>query len=564
MLALLLLAAQLRAATTGVPPRQVAAVAEDSAREQSRARRAQAAFERSRRSLLPLGSSGGGRCDVQLGRYCWWYDDHQPILPPESATLTKRRAELLAELDALGARYPGSDWLAAMRVHYRVDGRDTAGADSVSRGCRAARWWCAALVGYAAHARADGARADSAFAAAVPLMPTDVACGWRDIATLLSGDDRDVYEHRTCNERMALEQRYWLLSRPQLSTPYNEWKNEFNTRRVLVWLGERAATPHLLGWADDAAELVLRYGWPTTWSRVVNSSQLGAEPSIIGHDPSPSFAFAPERWLVDSLRPLATAAWDMNSHQAEARYAPPLVRRVVMAAVQVARFRRGDSTLVVAAYSATDDSLAAPIGTLGVGAADGTLTIGASDSARVGRTRVLLKGMPFLIGIDVSDTTTRTLARSRLTLISAGDSSRLRLSDLLVYRAGDLPASSLDSALARAVPGDTVTRDHAIGLFWETYGMANEGESVDLSLSVERVDHGWIRSARQRLRLTPVDTPLRIRWTDARPSADNAAAHAVSLDLANLDAGRYRVMLTLTSLDGVPVTTTREISLIDR
>ena len=127
-------------------------------------------------------------------------------------------------------------------------------------------------------------------------------------------------------------------------------------------------------------------------------------------------------------------------------------------------------------------------------------TAGATHLA-VGRTRVLLKGMPFLIGIDVSDATTRTLARSRLTLISAGDSSRVRLSDLLVYRAGDLPASSLDSALARAVPGDTVTRDHAIGLFWETYGMANEGESVDLSLSVERVDHGWIRSARQRLKL---------------------------------------------------------------
>ena len=564
MLALLLLAAQLRAATTALPLRQVAPVTEDSARDQGRAKGAQAAFERSRRWLLPLGAGGGGRCDVHLGRYCWWYDENQPVLPPESPTLIKRRADLLSELDALGARYPGSDWLTAMRVHYRVDGHDAAGADSIARGCRAAPWWCAALVGYAAHARADGARADSAFAAAFPLMPTDVACRWRDIATLLSGDDRDAYEHRTCDERMALEQRYWLLSRPQLSTPYNEWKNEFNTRRVLVWLGERAATPHLLGWADDAAELVLRYGWPTTWSRVVNSSQPGAEPSIIGHDPSPSFAFAPERWLVDSLQPLTTSAWEMTSHQAEARFAPPLVRRVAVAAVQVARFRRGDSTLVVAAYSATDDSLVAPIGTMGVASADGTITIGATEPSRVGRSRVLMMNRPFLIGIDVSDTTTRTLARARLTMPSAGDSGRIRLSDLLVYRAGDLPASSLDSALAHAIPGDTVTRDQAIGLFWETYGIASEGEAVDLALSVERVDHGWIRSARQRLKLTPVDTPLRIRWTDARPSADSAAAHAVSLDLANLDAGRYRVTLTLTSLDGVPVTTTREISLIDR
>ncbi len=563
MLVLILLAAQLRAATAGEPPRYDPAVAKDSARDQGRARSAQASFERSRRSLLPLGSSGGSRCDVHLGRYCWWYDDHQPVFPPESGTLTKRRAALLTELDALGARYPGSDWLTAMRVHYRVDGRDAAGADSVARACQAVGWWCAALVGYAAHAGASEAAADSAFATALALMPTDVACGWRNIATLLSPDDREVYEHRSCDERVALEQRYWLLSRPQLSTSYNEWKNEFNMRRVLVWLGERAATPHVLRWADDAAELVLRYGWPTAWSRVITSYQPGTDPSIIGHDPSPSFAFAPGRWLVDSLQPLSSDAWDMVSHQAEARYAPPLVRRVAGATMQVARFRRGDSTLVVAAYAATDDSLATPTGTLGVAAANGTITVGTSDSGRVGRSRVVVKDAPFLIGVDISDTTTQTLARSRLTLTTATDSSRLRLSDLLVYRAGDLPASSLDSALARAVPGDTITRDRAMGLFWETYGIATEGETLDLALSVERVDHGWIRSARQRLKLTPVDTPLRILWSDARPSTGDAAAHAVSLDLGNLDAGRYRVTLTLTPLDGTAVTTTREISLID-
>ena len=111
MLAVILLAAQLRAATTGGSPRYDRAVAEDSARDQGRARSAQAAFERSRRSLLPLGSSASGRCDVRLGRYCWWYDESQPVFPPESSTLTKRRDEFLAELDVLGARYPGSDWL---------------------------------------------------------------------------------------------------------------------------------------------------------------------------------------------------------------------------------------------------------------------------------------------------------------------------------------------------------------------------------------------------------------------------------------------------------------------
>ena len=106
-----------------------------------------------------------------------------------------------------------------------------------------------------------------------------------------------------------------------------------------------------------------------------------------------------------------------------------------------------------------------------------------------------------------------------------------------------------------------MTRGRPLGLFWETYGLF-DGETVDLAVSVERVDHGWIRSARQRLGLTPVDTPIRILWTDARPPAsDRAAPHAISLDLENLDPGRYRVTLTLTPAGGTPVATVREIAL---
>ena len=565
MLALIVLAAQLRAASAGEPLRfDAAAVVRDSARDQGRARGAQASFERSRRALLPIGESGGGRCDVHLGRYCWWYDDSRQNFPPESGTLTRRRLELLAELDQLGARYPGSDWITATRVHYRIDGRNAAGADSVARACDATKWLCAALVGYAAHARADERTADSANAAAVAQMPVEIACAWRNIAPLLSGDDRVAYEHQSCEARIPLEERYWLLGRPELGTPYNEWRNEFNTRRVLVWLGERAATPHLLSWADDAAELVIRYGWPTAWSRSAVSGQLGDQGGIIGHDPSPSFAFAPDRWLVDSLRPVSSDAWDMVSHQAEARYAPPLVHRVTDAAMQVARFRRADSTLVVAAYAATDDSLVTPVGVFGAAARDGSIALSAADSGRIGRSRVLVKGPVFLVGVDVRDSARHTLARTRRILTTTPDTSRLQLSDLLVYRAGNAPAASLDSALARAVPGDTVARDRQVGFFWETYGIAAEGESIELSLSLERIDHPWLRSARQRLRLTPVDSPLRIRWTDARSSTGSGAGHAVALDLGNLDAGRYRVTLTLTPLDGAGASTSRELSLTDR
>lgn len=563
-LALLAFALQLHAASlVAVSQRSSERSPSDSTRDLDQARGAQVSFERSRRQHLPIAQGSGGRCDVRLGRFCWWYDESTPVFPPEEATIQRRRAELLTQLDLAASHYPGDNWLAGMRVHYRIDGRDAVAADSVAQGCRAATWWCSAVAGYAAHARGDDDRADSAFALAVSAMTGDESCAWRNIAPLLSDDDRDVYEHRNCEERRALESRYWLLSRPQFASRGNEWQNEFNVRRVLGWLGARAESPHRLSWGDDAAELVLRYGWPTAWSRVIPSSALASEPMIIGHDPSPSFAFAPERWLSDSLKSLQADAWDLSAPRAEARYAPRLVRRVASVAAQFARFRRGDSTLLVASFAARDDSLHTAIARLGAAGTDGIAALSKPDTGHVGTARVTLAGAPWIVGVDLADTTTRTLARTRLAFAPGADSARLTLSDLLVYRAGVEPAATLDSALVRAIPGDTVTRNRPLGIFWETYGLSTDGETVDIAVSVERMDHGWIRSARQRLGLTPVDTPIRIRWSDARTNADRAAAHAISLDLANLDSGRYRVTLTLTPAGGSPVAATREVALID-
>jgi hypothetical protein len=334
---LLLVALQLRIAGSEVAPKVSAAIATDSIRDLIRARGAQASFERIRRSLLPYAASTAGRCDVRLGRFCWWYDEREPALPPEAAGIGRRRVELLTELDSLSLRHPGDDWLWGMRVHYRVDGRNVAGADSVARACRATAWWCAALTGYASHALGQPAVAESAFTASVAAMPLDAACAWRNIAPLIDDSARRDYERLPCGERLSVERRYWLLSRPQLSEAANEWQNEFNARRVLVWLGERGATPHLTTWGWDAAELVLRYGWPVSWSRIATSGALGAEPGIVGHDPSPSFAFAPRRILADSASPLTDDDWDLTDRGAQARHAPRLVRRVTKVACRRGR-----------------------------------------------------------------------------------------------------------------------------------------------------------------------------------------------------------------------------------
>ncbi len=556
---LLRMALQLAAAAPAVV-RNSSAMAPDSMRDLSRARVAQAAFERSRRRLLPIGAGSAGRCDVRLGRFCWWYDERATNMPPEPATIGRLRAELLAVLDTVAVHLPGDDWLRGMRVHYWVDGHNGSGADSVARACGGTPWWCAALRGYASHALGNAAAAESAFASAVAVMPGEVACTWQNIAPLLDDDARSAYERMPCSGRLALERRYWLLSRAQLSANANEWRNEFNARRVLVWLGERGATPHLTTWGWDAAELVLRYGWPVSWSRLETSSGLSAEPAILGHDPSPSFAFAPRRILPDSTQPLTDDDWDVADRGARARYLPRLIRRMTRASAQFARFRRGDSTLVAAVFLAADDSLRATVATIGAAAEEGL--VASHDSATAGRTalRVMLAGTPVLAGVDVVDTLTRTVARARTGFAALRSTGRVTVSDILLYQGG-APAHSLVAALAGGVAGDVVRRDAPIGLFWETYGLAPEGEQVDVAVRVDRVDRGFLRSTRQRLGLSPVDSPIRMQWVDARPPADRAAPHTVSISVGTLEAGRYRITLTVTPANGPPASTIREVTL---
>lgn len=561
-LALLAMALQLQTASLGGVPGVRPEAAADSARDARRARNAQAGFERARRSALPYEGGSGGRCDVRLGRFCWWYDEYTPALPPEHESITRRRLALLRALDSLAGRYPGDDWLAGMRVHYRLDARHPDAADSVARDCRATQWWCAALLGYAAHARGDATRADSSFTAALGAMPEETRCAWTDIRTLLPGDARGQYEDLPCAERTRIEQRYWLLGRPRLTAPANEWRNEFFVRRVQSWIAARSVTPHGMSWGRDAEELVLRYGWPVVWGRTEPTFSASlAEPGIIGHDPSPSFAFGAREELLDSLASATDEGWELRSRVSESRFAPPGVRRIAPVSVQLARFRRGDATLLAAAYAAPDDSLRSPLAMLGASLDDGVTITGEPDSSRQGTATLLLSAPPRLAGVEVADTATGTLARSRELFRPDSSTARLTLSDLLLYRAGGEPASALDSALARAIPGDTVGRDRPVGIFWETYGLAESGESVDVAVTVERIDHSWLRSTRQRLGLAEADAPLRIRWTDARPPASGIASHAVSLDLTNLPSGRYRLTLSLTPADGAPVTASREIQL---
>ena len=546
------------------PQGRVVPSAADSVRDLRLARSAQASFERSRRYNLPEGGGSSGRCDVHLGRYCWWYDESPPNLPPEAELITRRRAELLATLDALAERHPGDDWITGMRVHYRIDGNDAASADSVARACGGTAWWCLALVGYADHRLGRLAAAESAFVGALAAMPDSTSCKWRDIAVLLPSNTRRYYEQLSCEARRPVEERYWLLSRPQLGAVANDWRTEFYVRRVLATL-HRTATSTMQGaWGRDNEELMLRYGWPIGWRRTQTAFGSTTDLRVTEYHPVPSYNFAPVEALYDTSASAQNDGWELDARTPEARYSPRLVGSVASVGMQVARFRRGDSVLVVSAYAAAHDSLGdAAHAVLAVALPDGTPRR-ASAAGRVGRARLMVESFPMLAGVEVTDTTTRTLARARTLLRVPDHTGGLALSDMLLFRVGDGAPESIDAALDTAVPGDTLSRARPIGIYWETYGIAESGESFDVGVTVERIDRSWIRGAKQLLRLAEPDNPLRLRWNDARPAAPGQAiSRAITLDLANQSPGKYRITVGLIRANGSVVASTRVIELRD-
>ena len=564
--ALIALTFQLGLAARPVSPPQGRAVASaaDSMRDLRVARSAQASFERARRYSLPDGGGSFGRCDVQLGRYCWWYDETPPNLPPEAEQIARRRLDLIATLDALAARHPGDDWIAGMRVHYRIDGKAAEAADSVARTCGATPWWCRALLGYADHALGRSAEAESAFVGALAEMPDTEGCRWRDIAVLLPGSTRHYYESLSCDARRPVEDRYWLLSRPRLGGPANDWRTEFYVRRVLARLYERATSTLQGVWGRDNEELLLRYGWPIGWRKSQSAYGSMTDISVTEYHPVPSYNFAPVAELYDTSATAQNDGWELEARLPEARYSPRLVRNVAPVAMQVARFRRGDSVLVVSTHAVSHDSIgSAADAVLAVALADGT-TRSVATGARTGTAKMMVESYPMLAGVEVVDTTTHTLARARALLRIPERLEGLALSDLLLFRATGGAPESIDAALEAAVPGDTLSRSRPIGIYWETYGIAEAGESFDVGVTVERIDRSWFRGARQLLRLAEPDNPLRLRWNDARPAAPGeVTSRAISLDLANQPPGKYRITVGLIRANGSIVASTRVIELRD-
>jgi hypothetical protein len=535
----------------------------DSAEISHRTRDLQASFERRRRQMLPRFYAGTADHCLIVGRFCEWHPNiDDSVVPAEGKNIVRARAELLRDLAKASAEVPGDDWIMGQRIRYLTEGHDTS-AVSVARSCRATRWWCDALLGLAQHVGGNYAAADSAYAAALDEMPSQTRCHWLNLAPLLDDDIRGTYKKMSCEQREVADARIWWVADPLFMTPGNERRTEHFSRVLHTALQQDAANTYGSSWGGDLAELILRFGWAEKWTQEPSQSIYSdSKPAISGHEREPGYHFFLTQQPPDNLALIVDSVFDIYQFPPREMYSPVYTKAFVRLDAQVARFRRGDSTKVVAAYDVSTDTIfgqrkfsAALIASGGEALAPSETVVTESPVKNV-----LTVSSPWkdqLIGVELLANDSAGAARWRSGFAEIPlDSGKISVSDLLFVDGAPSLPGDLDEAIPHVHGGTTFRRDQKIGLFWELYGKTPADSALPISLTITPVDVSLLRRAFHALHVATRPTPLNIRWQENGTSGV-LSARSVLLDLSLMPAGKYAVKLEIGNYPGA--TTSRVI-----
>lgn len=556
------------------------------------ARSAQARFETFRIDHLPRSgdASSSGPCDERIGRFCFRFgddgDDDEWIPPREPPAIAVERGRLVATLDSLHGAAPGDPWIAGQLVRYLVESAKPAEAATVARGCRSSPWWCGALAGYALHAAGQYAAADSAFAAALAVMPDAQRCQWADLSPLLDRL-RGQYQKLSCEERLPLERRIWWLADPLYLVPGNERRTEHFSRRVMSALQDGARSAFHDRWASDLEEIVVRYGWPVDFERGEPRNLSDQEIHITSRFAPHARQFLPPAASVDAPGTIGPERWDLDPERPQSEYAPAYAVRFHDLPHQVARFRRGDSMVVVAGYDvrATEsqrwfnqakahereregsrtvtrveaalilvrDDDAQPIVVKGSGSGpDGVMTaIAPAESALLS-----------LETLDTADSVHAARARYWLAVAPLGDG--VSLSDPLLLRGapGDSVHPSLADVLPLVRPVARARRGERVPVFWETYGLQRVSGPFQVTLTVTQGNPGWLRRAAEWAGLAKHDPRyVAVTWEEA-PSGLPVTPRALSIAMPDASPGTYLLEISVAVPGAAVARAGREITIV--
>ncbi len=556
------------------PESHVGAQSTDSLQIHRRAHKAQRDFERRRRANLPYElDTPSARCDVRVGRLCYWYHP-SPEQPPEPHAISRARSRLLRELAAAGSKLPGDGWILGQRVRYLVEHSRADSAVALSRTCGARRWWCDALEGFARHAGRDYEGADQAFARALTGMEEKRRCAWTDLSRLL--EDAKEYRKlsprsargRLCTERVIRGRRIWWLADPLYSLPGNDLRTEHYARHTMALLLEDASNPYGLVWGDDLTELLIRFGWPTHWSRSFPRAGGLESPTVTGHEADPSFWFFPRPLLIDPWSDVTEVRWEPTRERPPARYAPPYATALVpLTGVQFARFRRGDTALTVAALDLSADSgfASGPIDVRLAVARDPATPVEvgrASLPAPFGLVTVRSTWRPAVLSLETIKADTGPIGRRRIMLAPDPGGLPPVLSDILLLApTGDLP-TSLDQAAGAARRPAQVRVGQQVGLYWEMYELPDSVVEVAVTVTKARSRSRPLYPAGRPQCPPRVTSFVTIRWEETPESRSRGAARSIVLDLRRLGRGRYLVAIQIRQAGQPRGCSSRELEIV--
>jgi hypothetical protein len=517
--------------------------------EGSAARAAQDAFERNRRAGLRFYNGGGNAsCEVQIGTLCYWNNNGDVPPPAERTDLIIDRDRLLETLAQAARTDPGDDWVAGMRVRYALEQQKGSVAIAAARECGGTAWWCDALRGLALHAADQHTDASAAFDRALATMPDSMRCAWTDLQPWLPTSMHEVYGAKGCAARASDNARILRLAQPMWMLPANDLRNELFSRHIISIVHGQGRIPYDMPFDGSIPAMQVRYGWPTAWSMQTAGALDPRLPSIIGHEPTPSYDFMPSPEAI--ANPLAATAddWDVDRKDARMRYATRYATGFAALPHQVARFKRGDSTIVAGAWRLMrEQRMGAGPYRVGLFVADDSLEIVGSrllDSATAAGAVIANVGSaPRLLSLEVLGMRSRRVARVRTGVTPLEPS--VRVSDMLLLAGGDAgPAPTLESVAPRAWGSNDIEPGRAFGLYWETYLPVSPQNPLQVTVRATRTSSSFSQRITNALRLSRAMTPVAISFRDAgRP--DGQPGRAVQFSWPEVPPGEYRLTVLL-------------------
>ncbi|MYH48966.1 MAG: hypothetical protein F4151_05395, partial [Gammaproteobacteria bacterium] len=321
------------------------------------AKQVQKEFERFREQRLPPEWSGfGGQCDALVGRMCLRHGDGEaPPVEPAPLEVEMARMDMLRTLGRIHSSVPRDRWVLGQRVYYLREQGELLRAEALTERCHPDdEWWCMALKGYLLQSLGESIDAEAVFRDAIPRMPEEERERWLALDYLLDEEARELFEDADPAEQAALRERLWLLADPLYLVEGNDREAEQYARRTLIRIRESAENPYDIPWEEDLEELVARYGGEVGWERGrparPASGMLQDNRFIIGRHRPHGREFMPAGAFLEDPAGVPVRLWEIEDRAPWTGYAAWYAPIITTMDAQVARFRRGDSLLVVAGY----------------------------------------------------------------------------------------------------------------------------------------------------------------------------------------------------------------------